>query len=89
MSDITDMVKRDLDQRRAKGTEEYGEPLTTETDIDPLRYAYEEALDLACYLRMKMEEEYECVHAWVATRAMMSQGIKKCEKCGEERPLGL
>lgn len=52
MSDITDMVKADLDQRREEGRKEYGAPLTTETAIDPIRYAYEEALDLACYLRM-------------------------------------
>ena len=42
-------------QRLRVGIETYGEPLTVHTAIDPLVYAYEEALDLACYLRQEIE----------------------------------
>ena len=59
MSDITDLVKADLDQRRQQGVREYGAPLTTETSIDPIRYAYEEMLDAACYLRLLLEKREE------------------------------
>lgn len=56
MTRIGDLVKEDIEQRMAKGRETYGADLTAETPIDPLQYAYEEALDLAIYLRMELEK---------------------------------
>lgn len=50
---IVAAVQRDLAQRSAKGVAKYGTTLAR-TDLghaDWLRHAYEEALDLACYLR--------------------------------------
>ena len=52
---IHDLVAADLRDRLRVGIETYGEPLTVHTAIDPLQYAYEEALDLACYLRQEIE----------------------------------
>lgn len=48
---IADMYKRDQD-----GTREYGVPLLTHNGRDALQDAYEEALDLAAYLRQAIEE---------------------------------
>lgn len=47
----------DLQLRVAKGTEEYGEPLTTGNGRNALQDAYEEALDLTMYLKQKLMEE--------------------------------
>ncbi len=54
--DVLPLVVEDLHARVAKGTAEYGEPLRTFNGRDALRDAYEEALDLALYLRQEMEE---------------------------------
>lgn len=48
---IADMHDRDLD-----GVREYGVPLLTHNGRDALQDAYEEALDLAAYLRQLIEE---------------------------------
>jgi len=48
---------KDLTDRMAKGVQEYGEPLRTHNGRDALLDAYEEVLDLACYLKQKMMEE--------------------------------
>lgn len=53
---IVRMVKADLDERMAKGIETYGMPLRAWNGRDALQDAYEEALDLACYLRQAIEE---------------------------------
>jgi hypothetical protein len=45
------LVADDLRVRHEVGVRTYGSPLTMSTEIDSLWYAYEEALDLACYLR--------------------------------------
>ena len=54
--DIVDLVKKNLDERRKKGIESYGRPLRAGNGRDPLWDAYEEALDLACYLRQAIAE---------------------------------
>lgn len=54
--DVLPLVVEDLHARVAKGTAEYGEPLRTFNGRDALRDAYEEALDLALYLRQAIEE---------------------------------
>ena len=53
MTPTVDAVKEDLDRRAALGLKKYGVGLerTDLTEIDWIQHAYEEALDLACYLR--------------------------------------
>lgn len=55
--EILPLVIADLCDRRAKGVKTYGEPLKADNGRDALRDAYEEALDLACYLRQAIEEK--------------------------------
>lgn len=54
--EVLPMVEADLRTRVEKGWREYGEPLTTRNGRDALRDAYEEALDLAMYLRQALAE---------------------------------
>lgn len=56
---VTDMVIHDLSERRKMGVKKYGGELTTNNGRDALIDAYQEVLDLACYLRQKIEEETE------------------------------
>lgn len=49
-------VMADMAARIAKGADEYGEPLTTFNGQDALVDAYEEALDLAVYLKQALLE---------------------------------
>jgi hypothetical protein len=53
---IWDLVIADMRERDRVGAERYGDRLRVTTAVDPLRYAYEEALDLAVYLRKAMAE---------------------------------
>jgi hypothetical protein len=53
---IWDLVIVDMRERDRIGAERYGDRLRVATAVDPLRYAYEEALDLACYLRKAIAE---------------------------------
>lgn len=50
------LVQADLEARRQKGVETYGEELQTFNDRDALWDAYEEALDMALYLRQVIAE---------------------------------
>ena len=50
------MVIEDMAARDAVGRERYGVPLQAHNGRDMLRDAYEEALDLCCYLRGAMYE---------------------------------
>jgi hypothetical protein len=54
--DIQSMVIADLHDRREVGIERYGTALQAHNGRDALRDAYEECLDLACYLRQAIEE---------------------------------
>lgn len=52
-----DQIKRDLDERAARGLLKYGVALE-DAGLEPaalVRHAYEEALDLACYLRVLLD----------------------------------
>src|SRR6185369_11853941 len=51
ISAVWDLVLADVQERDKMGAERYGKRLAGSTPIDPIQYAYEEALDLACYLR--------------------------------------
>lgn len=53
---IHDLVAEDHQGRKALGIERYGTPLGADNGRDALRDAYEEALDLAVYLRQAIEE---------------------------------
>lgn len=54
--DIVDLVNGDLAKRKAAGIATYGVPLRAHNSRDALWDAYEEALDLACYLRQAIAE---------------------------------
>jgi hypothetical protein len=56
VSPIWDLVMADMRERDRIGTERYGDRLRVTSANDPLRYAYEEALDLACYLRQAIAQ---------------------------------
>jgi hypothetical protein len=53
---IWDLVQADMRQRDAIGTKEYGDRLRPHNGRDALQDAYEEALDLASYLRQALYE---------------------------------
>lgn len=53
---ILGMVLADLANRALEGKEKYGEPLLAHNGRNPLWDAYQEALDLAMYLRQAIEE---------------------------------
>lgn len=53
---IQSLVRADLDAREQVGIERYGTPLQPDNGRDALRDAYEEALDLACYLKQAIVE---------------------------------
>lgn len=54
---ILGMVLADLTNRALEGKEKYGEPLLANNGRNPLWDAYQEALDLAMYLRQAIEEQ--------------------------------
>jgi hypothetical protein len=53
---IQSMVRHDLEERERVGVQRYGTPLQAGNGRDALRDAYEEALDLACYLKQVIVE---------------------------------
>ena len=57
---ILGMVLADLTNRALEGKEKYGEPLLAHNGRNPLWDAYQEALDLAMYLRQAIEEQKKC-----------------------------
>lgn len=53
---IHDLVIEDMKSRKAMGLEKYGTVLQANNGRNALKDAYEEVLDLACYLKQKLEE---------------------------------
>lgn len=53
---ITTLVLTDLQDRKEAGERAYGTPLQPHNGRDAMRDAYEEALDLALYLRQALYE---------------------------------
>lgn len=53
---VQSMVRRDLESRERLGIERYGTSLQPGNGRNALRDAYEEALDLACYLKQAIME---------------------------------
>ena len=58
---IQSLVRVDLEDRERVGIERYGTPLQPFNGRDPLIDAYQEALDLACYLRQAIAERRSAV----------------------------
>jgi hypothetical protein len=54
--DVQSLVIADLHERRQAGIAKYGTPLQAHNGRDALVDAYQESLDLACYLRQVIEE---------------------------------
>ncbi len=59
MKSIQDQVIEDLEDRKKIGIANYGTLLYPNNGRDQLQDAYEEALDLACYLKSAMLERDE------------------------------
>lgn len=53
---IQEMVRRDLIWREQEGIRRYGTSLTAYNGRSAILDAYEEAMDLCCYLRQLIEE---------------------------------
>lgn len=53
---IQSLVRADLEEREQIGIQRYGTPLQAHNGRDALIDAYQEALDLACYLRQAIAE---------------------------------
>jgi len=54
---VAELVMADIEGRAKLGEKKYGERLMTFNGRSALQDAYEEALDLAMYLRQKIEED--------------------------------
>jgi hypothetical protein len=55
--DVTTLVKNDLEARSQAGEKKYGTRLKTNNGRNAMVDAYQEVLDLACYLRQMIEEQ--------------------------------
>lgn len=62
--DIQGLVIEDIRRRREVGIQRYGTALQPFNGRDALRDAYEEALDLTCYLRQVIEERSAPARSW-------------------------
>jgi hypothetical protein len=67
---IADLVKADIDARRAKGVETYGVALQPMNGRSALQDLYEELLDGAHYVRQRIEEENEYYVEWGGSDAV-------------------
>lgn len=56
---IQELVRKDLEARERLGIERYGTALYPRNGRDALLDAYEEALDLCCYLKQALVEREE------------------------------
>lgn len=99
-ADVTDMVLKDLIERREAGTKKYGTSLKTFNGRNALIDAYQEATDLTVYLRQRIEEERSCdgkpvppieLRSSITVRLIQKTGgdhmvaaAAKVSTCGEE-----
>jgi len=72
---IQDLVTADVEQRKQVGIERYGTPLQPFNGRDALQDAYEEALDLATYLK-QMIVERDKVRAVVNHPAALAKRLR-------------
>lgn len=56
---IHDLVIKDMESRKRMGLKKYGTVLQAGNGRNALKDAYEEVLDLAMYLKQRLEEENE------------------------------
>lgn len=54
---VVNQVMHDLHRRKVMGIKKYGTPLQAHNGRNALQDAYEEALDLCCYLKQKLLED--------------------------------
>lgn len=57
LGDVQELMIADIAARRQLGIERYGQALKPFNGRSSIKDAYEEALDLCCYLRQKLLEE--------------------------------
>lgn len=67
------LVQDDLEQRLQVGIRTYGQPLQSFNGRDPLRDAYEECLDQACYLKQAIIERERQVAELATLRARLAE----------------
>lgn len=72
---IWELVVADMKERDRIGRERYGTPLQAHNGRDALQDAYEEALDLAVYLRQAIEERR-------LSRMTLREKVKELRKAG-------
>ena len=76
---IWELVIEDMQSRDHVGRERYGTPLQANNGRDSLRDAYEEALDLAVYLKTAIEERDE-----IARLATENAALRDCVKAADK-----
>lgn len=75
---IQALVRADLEAREKLGIERYGTALRAHNGRDAMKDAYEEALDLACYLKQAIIERDGTVAADQARqRAMLDEMLEE------------
>jgi hypothetical protein len=62
---VTNQVIIDLEMRRKLGIKKYGTELKTFNGRNPLIDAYQEALDLCCYLKQKLMEQEQSISDFI------------------------
>lgn len=76
---IHDAVCEDLQARKAHGTRKYGRALQADNGRNALLDAYEEALDLAVYLRQALAERGSLVQARETRDAAQAESTRNVE----------
>ena len=71
---VWELVVEDMKERDRVGRAKYGTPLQPFNGRDPLVDAYQEALDLAVYLRQAIEERYAPMAAALAAVQVVAGG---------------
>ena len=78
---IQSLVRADLEEREAIGCQRYGTPLQAFNGRDALVDAYQEALDLACYLRQAIEERGSSVPHSIDLEEVEREWLSVCGAC--------
>ena len=79
---IHDLVTADIADRKAIGIERYGTTLQAGNGRDVLVDAYQEALDMACYLRQAIAERDANGSTIGRLTDMLHDRQMQCECCG-------
>ena len=88
---VQDMVLADIEARKKVGIERYGTVLQPFNGRDALMDAYQEALDLAIYLRQLLYEQEHphpnCEHCGPVGETYEFEGTYWCKPCMESQDL--